>query len=53
MRDRYNLPTNEALIAAAVKLEWIPLAIDTADDRKHRRDSVSTPRPTGDATNAS
>jgi len=32
MRDRYNLPTNEALIAAAVKLEWIPLAIDTTDD---------------------
>ena len=32
MRDRYNFPTNEALIAAALKLEWIPLAIDT-----HRR----------------
>jgi hypothetical protein len=31
VRDRYNLPTNEALIAA-VKLEWIPLAIDTTDD---------------------
>jgi len=36
MRDRYNLPTNAALIAAAVKLEWIPLAIDTTDDPKHR-----------------
>ena len=36
MRDRYNLPTNEALIVAAVKLEWIPLAIDTTDDPKHR-----------------
>ena len=36
MRDRYNLPTNEALIAAAVKLEWIPLAIDTADEPTHR-----------------
>jgi DNA-binding CsgD family transcriptional regulator len=31
MRDRYNFPTNEALIAAAVKLEWIPLAIDCTD----------------------
>ena len=34
MRDRYNLPTNEALIAAAVKLEWIPIAIDSADFRE-------------------
>jgi hypothetical protein len=40
MRDRYNLPTNEALIAAAVKLEWIPLAIDTTDDPKRRRDQA-------------
>jgi hypothetical protein len=38
MRDRYNFPTNEALIAAAVKLERIPLAIDTTDDPKCRRD---------------
>jgi hypothetical protein len=37
MRDRYNFPTNEALIAVAVKLEWIPLAIDTTDDPKRRR----------------
>jgi hypothetical protein len=35
MRDRYNFLSNEALIAAAVKLEWIPLAIDTADDPKN------------------
>jgi len=35
MRDRYQLPTNEALIAAAVKLEWIPLAIGTTDDAQH------------------
>jgi hypothetical protein len=40
MRDRYNFPTNEALIAVAVKLEWIPLAIDTTDDPKRRRDQA-------------
>jgi DNA-binding CsgD family transcriptional regulator len=36
MRDRYNFTTNEALIAAAVKLDWISLAIDTTADPKHR-----------------
>ena len=40
MRDRYNFPTNEGLIAAAVKPEWIPLAIDTTDDPKRRRDQA-------------
>ena len=39
MRDRYNFPTNEALVA--VKLEWIPLAIDTTDDPKRRRDQAA------------
>lgn len=28
MRDRYSAPTNEALIALAVRLQWISLAID-------------------------
>jgi len=32
-RPRRCTTPNEALIAAAVKLEWIPLAMDTADDR--------------------
>ena len=41
VRNRYKLPTNEALIAAAVKHEWIPLAIDTTDDPKRRRDQAA------------
>jgi hypothetical protein len=41
MRDRYNFPTNEALITAAVKLEWIPLAIDTTDNPKRRRNQAA------------
>jgi hypothetical protein len=31
MRERC-FPTNAALIAAAVKFEWIPLAIDATDE---------------------
>ena len=30
MRDRYTAPTNEALIALAVRLQWITLAVDCA-----------------------
>ena len=28
MRDRYATPTNEALIALAIRLQWIFVAID-------------------------
>lgn len=28
MRDRYTAPTNEALTALAVRLQWIAVAID-------------------------
>lgn len=28
MRDRYTTPTNEALIALAIRLQWIAVAID-------------------------
>jgi len=31
MRLRYEAPTNESLIAIAVRLQWIALAIDCAD----------------------
>jgi hypothetical protein len=31
MHDRYTAPTNEALIALAVRLQWITLAIECAD----------------------
>ncbi len=31
MRERYTAPTNEALIALAVRLQWVSLAIDCAD----------------------
>lgn len=31
MRDRYTSPTNEALVALAVRLQWISVAIDCAD----------------------
>jgi DNA-binding CsgD family transcriptional regulator len=31
MRDRYTAPTNECLIALAVRLQWIALAIDCSE----------------------
>ena len=33
MRDRYTTPTNEALIALAVRLQSITLAIDCTDPK--------------------
>lgn len=32
MRTRYAAPTNEALIALAVRLQWITLLIECADE---------------------
>ena len=32
MRTRYTAPTNEALIALAVRLQWITVAIDCSQD---------------------
>lgn len=32
MRNRYTAPTTEALIAIAVRLQWITLAIDCLQD---------------------
>ena len=32
MRDRYTTPTNEALIALAVRLQWIAVTIECEDD---------------------
>ena len=31
MRDRYTTPTNECLIALAVRLQWIAVAIECLD----------------------
>ncbi len=31
MRDRYTAPTNESLIALAVRLQWIVIAIDCVE----------------------
>ena len=31
MRNRYTAPTNEALVALAVRLQWITLAIECAE----------------------
>lgn len=36
MRNCYTAPTNEALIALAVRLQWVALAIDTLDHPMHR-----------------
>jgi len=33
MRARYTTPTNEALIALAIHLQWVSLVIDCANDR--------------------
>jgi hypothetical protein len=32
MRSRYTAPTNEALIALAVRLQWITLVIQCAEE---------------------
>jgi DNA-binding CsgD family transcriptional regulator len=32
MRDRYTSPTNEALIALAIRLQWIAVAIEVHPD---------------------
>jgi hypothetical protein len=32
MRDRYAAPTNEALIALAIRLQWVGLAVDIHQD---------------------
>jgi len=33
MRDRYTTPTNEALIALAIRLQWIAVAIEVDQDK--------------------
>lgn len=33
MRHRYTAPTNEALVALAVRLQWIVLAIECAEQQ--------------------
>src|SRR3954469_7620480 len=42
MRDRYTAPTNEALIALAVRLQWIEIAVDIHQDGRR-----AAPRPRG------
>ncbi len=32
MRDRYAAPTNEALIALAIQLQWVGLTVDIHQD---------------------
>jgi DNA-binding CsgD family transcriptional regulator len=32
MRDRYTAPSNEALVALAIRLQWIALEIDCTQD---------------------
>ena len=32
MRERYTAPTNEALVALAIRLQWIEIAIDIHQD---------------------
>jgi DNA-binding CsgD family transcriptional regulator len=39
MRERYRAPTNEALVARAVRLEWISLAISCAEAESFQRES--------------
>jgi len=37
MRDRYTTPTNEALIALAIRLQWIAVAIEIQQDAPFRK----------------
>lgn len=47
MRNRYTAPTNETLIALAIRLQWISIAIECEDE-------LATPKhpPSADGTSA-